>query len=160
MGGNLEGYDAGKYEPNGVFEPIPTAWYRAAIIESEMKDTKAGTGKYLELTLEVLEGPHKGRKVWDRLNLINPNQKAVDIARGTLSAICHAVDKMRPDDSAELHNIPLDVRVSAKVRKDNGEVGNEVKGYRPPKDGAGSAGAPAQQGTEVSADTGKEKAPW
>ena len=158
--GNLKGFDANQFEPNKAFEPIPTAWYKVAIVESEMKETKKKDGKFLELTLEVLEGPHKGRKVWDRLNLMNPNPKAVDIARGTLSAICHAVNKMRPDDSAELHNIPLDVRVAAKVRKDNVEVGNEVKGYRPPKDGAGSAGAPAQQGQEAPAGTGKETAPW
>ena len=34
----------------------PEWWYLAAIVASEMKPTKAGTGSYLELTFQVLEG--------------------------------------------------------------------------------------------------------
>lgn len=159
MSGNLKGFDANQFEPNSAFEPIPTDWYKAAIIESEMKKTNKGDGEFLELTLEVLEGPHKGRKVWDRLNLRNPSQKAQEIARGSLSAICHATGKMRPDDSRELHNIPLDVRVAMKKRADNGEMGNEVKGYRPVK-GVVGAGAPAQQEGQGPGTGDEEPPPW
>ena len=38
------------------FEPIPEALYKAVIIDSEMRKTNAGTGSYLMLKFEVLEG--------------------------------------------------------------------------------------------------------
>ena len=44
--------------------------------------SQAGTGSYLNLTFEILDGNYKGRKVWSRLNLDNPNQQAVQIAAG------------------------------------------------------------------------------
>jgi hypothetical protein len=36
---------------------------------------------------------------------------------------------MTPNDSVELHNLPLVIRVGCKRRKDNDELTNEVKGY-------------------------------
>ena len=126
---NLGGFDASKVEPSTTFEPIPAGKYLAAIIGSEMKPTKAGNGHYLELTFQVLEGELKGRKVWGRLNLDNPNAQTVKIARGELSAICRAVEVLTPQDSTDLHNLPLVITVRCKKRQDTGEISNEIKGY-------------------------------
>ena len=79
----------------------------------------------------ILEGEYKGRVVWARLNLVNPNQTAVKIAQSELSAVCRAVGVMTPRDSCELHNIPLLITVKVKKREDNGELTNEVKGFEP-----------------------------
>jgi hypothetical protein len=73
------------------FQPIPEGDYTCQIVQSEMKDTKAGTGQYLELRIQVLEEPYVGRLVFERLNLINPNETAVKIANRTLADICEAV---------------------------------------------------------------------
>jgi hypothetical protein len=109
------------------------------ILQSEMRVTKAGTGQMLWLDLEVLEGPLKGRHLYDQLNLINPNPTAEEIAQRTLSAICHAVGKLQVADSEELHFQPLLVRV---VVKPSGY--NEVKGYKPVQQvAAAAARAPA-----------------
>jgi len=126
---DLNGFDATNVEPNAGFDPIPAGKYLAAITASEMKPTKNGKGEYLELEMEVLEGPFKGRKLWDRLTLKHPNEQTVQIARGTLSAICRAVNVLRPRDSVELHNLPLVVSVGLKKREDTGEPTNVVKGY-------------------------------
>ena len=64
---NLNGFDANQVEPSSNFEPIPAGKYLAAITESEMKATKAGTGNYLSLTFQILEGPLKGRLLWSRV---------------------------------------------------------------------------------------------
>jgi hypothetical protein len=37
------------------------------ITDTEEKPTKAMNGSYLQLTIEVIEGQHAGRKVFDRL---------------------------------------------------------------------------------------------
>jgi len=126
---DLNGFDARTIEPTADFEPIPAGKYLAAITDSEMKPTKSGTGSYLQLTFTILEGEYKGRLLWARLNLDNPNPLTVKIARGELSAICRAVGVMQPKDSVELHNLPLTLRVKVKKREDTGELVNEVKGY-------------------------------
>ena len=88
---NLNGFNANNVDPATDFEPIPTGKYLAVITDSEMKPTKSGSGRYLELTFQVIDGPHKNRLLWSRLNLENPNELAMQIAQGELSAICRAV---------------------------------------------------------------------
>ena len=153
---NLGNFDASKVDPASSFDPIPAGKYIAVISESEMKPTKSGNGHYLELTLEIGEGQYKGRKLWARLNLDNPNAQAVQIARGELSAICRAVGVLQPKDSCELHNLPLSIKVACRKRDDTDEITNEIKGYErkeaafsPPVSMPGSApAAPAAQATK------------
>ena len=126
---NLNGFNAGEVDPATTFDPIPAGRYLAIISESEMKDTKAGTGRYLQLTFTIIEGEHRNRVLWARLNLENANATAVKIARGELSAICHGVGVLQPRDSVELHNLPLTITIKCKKREDTGEIVNEIKGY-------------------------------
>jgi hypothetical protein len=141
--GEIGGFDANKVEPSGI---IQAGEYDAVITSSEWKATKDGGGKYLYLELQILSGPAQNRKLFDRLNLVNANATAVQIAKGTLSAICRAVGVMTPNDSSELHNRPL--RVTVTVREAQGEYGpqNEIKAYKPRHAGpapTATAAAPA-----------------
>ena len=126
---DLRGFDANQVEPAVGFEAIPAGKYVAMIVESEMKPTKAGDGAFLELVFQVLEGEFKGRKLWARLNLENANPLAVQIARAELSAICRSTGVMTPNDSVELHDLPLLITVKCRKREDTGDIVNEVKGY-------------------------------
>jgi hypothetical protein len=130
---NLLGFDASTVEPAAGFDPIPAGKYEAVITESEMKPTKAGTGSYLQLTFQVIEGEYEKRLLWARLNLDNPNAQTVSLAQAELSAICRAVEVMAPNDSAELHDLPLVIHVKCKKRVDTGDIVNEIKGYSPRK---------------------------
>ncbi len=122
-------FNANDHEPSTAFEPLPAGKYIAEITASEMKPTNAGNGSYLWLEFTVLDGPQKGRKAWDRLCINHPSAKTVEIARGNLSAICRAVGVLQPQDSAELHHIPLFIHIKCKKRDDTGEINNEIKGY-------------------------------
>ena len=143
---NLSGFDAREVDPAVGFEPIPADKYLAVITGSEMKQTKAGDGQYLELTFQVIEGEYKGRNLWARLNLDNPNTTAVQIARAELSAICRAVGVMTPKDSHDLHDLPLVISVKLKKREDNGEMTNEIKGYEKKEE---ARGQPQQASTDT-----------
>jgi hypothetical protein len=136
-------FDASQVEPSAGRDPIPAGKYVVAVTASEMKPTKNGTGQYLELEYQVLDGEHKGRKLWSRHTLQHPSAQTVQIARGELSAICRAIGIMTPKDSAELHNLPLTVTVKVKKREDNGESANEISAWAR-KDAA--AGVPQQAG--------------
>lgn len=124
---DLSGFNAGEHEPS-QFDALPAGKYEAVISESEMKPTKTGNGNYLNLTFTITKGEFENRKVWARLNLDNPNQTAVKIARGELSAICRAVGIMTPNDSTELHDMPLVIKVTCK-KQESGDITNEIKGY-------------------------------
>ena len=117
-------------EATSSFDVLPAGEYDAIICGSELKSTKDGKGKYLNLELQVLNGPCQNRKIFDKLNLINNNPMAVQIARGTLSSICRAIGVMTPKDSSELHNKPLRIKVTVKNDEEYGEK-NNIKAYKP-----------------------------
>ncbi len=141
-------FNAHEVEPSVAFEAVPAGKYIAVIVDSEMKQTKSGNGNYLELTFEITEGEYKGRKVWARLNIDNPSADAVKIARGELSAICRAVNVMTPNDSVDLHNLPLEINVKCKKRDDSDEISNEIKGYA------------AKAAPVTSSEPQQQSAPW
>lgn len=143
-------FDAATIQPGGAMEVIPAGDYRVMIVDSSMDPSKSG-GQFLKLTLQVIDGPHAGVTLFDRLNLVNSNPKAVEIAQRTLSAICHAVGVLQVQDSAQLHNRPMSARVAyveGGTRPDgNGGFygpSNELKGYRPVSQQAQTQAAPSQ----------------
>lgn len=163
-------FDASTVNPSPAFETLPEGEYLVMVADSEMKPTNAKDGEYLNLTLEVLEGPYKGRIVFDRLNLVNKNAKAVEIAQRQLSQICHAVGVLRVNDSVELHNRPMIAKVGIEAgnpKKDAAgnvigkyEDKNKVKSYRP-----ASGPAPAVAPTTTAPATAAKPAsggmpPW
>lgn len=148
---NLNGFDANTVEPTASYEPLPAGWYKAVFTESMEKPTKAQTGSYLQLTVEVIEGEHQGRKVIERLNLNNPNSTAVEIAQRTLSSICRAIGVMTPRDSQDLHDKPFMVKLA--VTPGDGQYGpsNDIKEYAATDAGGGQ--------TQQQADTSSTP-PW
>lgn len=124
-------FDANQVDPTDQFEVLPAGDYPVMIVDSEMKPTKDNRGQYLQLTLEVIDGPCRGRKMWDRLNLQNPNQQAVEIAQRSLSQICHAVGVLQVNDSAELHDKPMVARVKVRPARGQYPESNEVSQYKP-----------------------------
>jgi hypothetical protein len=128
-------FDANSVEPSAPMEVLPPGKYSAQIIESEMRETRSG-GQMLKITMEVMDGPSKGRKIWDNLNLVNSNPQAQEIAHRTLSAICHAVGKLQVQDSEELHFRPMLVTVEVGIDDrdkalppEEQRKQNRVKGY-------------------------------
>lgn len=124
-------FDANAIQPDTSFEPIPAGWYNAVIDESEMKPTRDGSGAYLALRFNIIDGQYAGRKVFTRLNLRNQNPVAQDIAQKQLSTICHAVNVLNVQDSSQLHALPMQIRV--KVTNDptgQYDPSNEISGYK------------------------------
>ena len=126
--GNLE-FNANDHEPSTKYEPIPEGIYQAVIDMTEMKATKSGNGEYLQIKWTIIEGEQKGRTVTDRLNLDNPNEKAVKIANSTLSAICRAVEHMKLNDHEELRGHTAEIEVYIEEQPGYGP-GNKIGEYR------------------------------
>lgn len=151
-------FDATQVEPTTSYEPIPAGWYVAMITESEMRDTMKG-GQMLQLRLDIVDGDHQGRVIYDRLNLVNDNTVAVDIAQRTLSSICRAVGVMQPQDSEDLHDVPMRIKVAIRPASNGYEASNTVKTYEPVKSAApGVAQSKPQQAAPRAA--ARPKKPW
>ena len=156
-------FDATSVEPTTAYELLPAGKYRAQIVESEMRVTRNGMGQFLWLMLDILEGEQKGRKIFDQLNLVNPNLTTVEIAQRTLSAICHATGKMHVSDSEELHLIPMTIQVKIKPPK-NGYGESNAIAYLPPEKGAAAIARTAKTASAAPATPAAPpkmaSAPW
>lgn len=144
-------FDATQIAPNqGGTSVVPSGVYDVVITHSEMKRTSRGDGTMLIFTYTITQGDHRGKRVIDRLNIQNPNQTAMEIAYGQLSAISHVIGRLRWQDTAELHNSPFKIEVAEVPRADDpSKTGNEIKRYMDAQgNGAqaqGAAPAPASQ---------------
>lgn len=107
---------AAEVKDDNKFDLLPAGDYLMQVTESKIEATKAGTGKMLVLTLEILDGQYAGRKLWDRLNIENPNPKAEEISLISLKHLCESCGKPGVNDSEELHLTPFKAKVG--IRKD------------------------------------------
>lgn len=163
-------FDATAVEPQGDYSPVPPGEYRVQITASEMVENSAKTGHMLKLEIEIMDGDQAGRKLYDRLNLDNPNAQAVEIAQRQLSAICHAVGKLSVSDSEELHMKPMIavVKVDPGRKVGDKEYGpsNGIKTYKAagssvPTQGGFGAGGGFKPGAAATGSTGGgQTAPW
>ena len=129
-------FNTNDHEEMGDFKPIPAGIYEAEIIKSELKQTRDKTGQYLSLQFKILDedvdGEDKvnGRLIFKNLNLVNKNTQAVEIAQRELKSICVAcgIDG-ELEDSVDLHEIPMGIRVSVKPATAEWPAGNDIKRY-------------------------------
>lgn len=153
--GNLgEGFDASGVKPTSSFEPIPPGSYPVIVEASEMKPFKNSPGERLELKLQVIDGEHKGRKLFDSLNLEHSNKTTVEIAQRQLSALCHATGVMKPVDSSELHDIPVMAEVKIQPAKGEYSASNKVQTYK------AMDGVDAKKEAPAAGTADSEKKPW
>jgi hypothetical protein len=128
--------------PQDEFEPIPAGDYLAQIVDSEIAPTKSGSGQMLKLTYEILQGELEGRRVWDRLNIVNANADAQRIAQQQLKKLCDALGTGAISDSEELHFRPVIIHVAIRQDK-SGDYGpqNVIRKFSPAGGGAAEAKA-------------------
>ncbi len=141
-------FDLNAVEAQSDFSPIPAGVYPARIKDVEDKPTKAGNGMYVQLTWEVIDGQYKGRLIWDRLNLFNPNKTAVEIAQRSLKSICLATGAGVIEETDALRDRFAQIKVKVKDDPHYG-ASNEISGYSPldgtPQAAAQLQSAPAPQ---------------
>lgn len=131
-------FDSAGVTPATPNEPLPTRWYRMWISASQIKPTRDGRGKILELELTVISGPNEGRKAWTRINVVNASQQAQEIAQRELSAICHATGVLKFKHHEELRHKPMLVRLGIE-RQEGYDDKNKVTGYKESDDKAAPA---------------------
>lgn len=124
----------------GDFTPLPAGDYNVTIQDAEIKQTKSGTGQYINLKLHV-DGPtHNGRLLFAMLNIKNESSVAEQIGRGQLGSILRALSIDFLEDTDQLLGGPLCVKVAVKAASGQYAAGNDIKAYK----AVGEAAAPAR----------------
>lgn len=125
-----DGFGTDSVAPQEDYALLPPGKYVVSIDKSEVKQTKRMDGHYLELTMCVLEGKYRNRKLWDRINIDNPSQTCVQIGLSVLAAIGRALQLPKLLEAAQLVSGVLVAHV--KVKGDQNEIRtySSVASYR------------------------------
>jgi hypothetical protein len=134
---NFDAEDFFAANPETSSTPIPAGVYPVVIAE----------GEYLEIVFEIIAGEHKGRRIWERLNLWNPSPQAVMIAQQSFARLLRALGLSAIKTSDEILGQIVEIRtVVRRWTTDAGEerMTPEVRGYQPRR-GASPASKPATE---------------
>ncbi|MFA5186718.1 MAG: DUF669 domain-containing protein [Patescibacteria group bacterium] len=160
-------FDPTAVEPQSDFEVIPPSKVPVLVESAEVKATKAGTGYFLKLTLSIIDGPYKGRKLFDNINLQNPSAQCVEIGLRQLSALGQAIGVQAISDSSQLVNKTCIAHVKVKddqnyVRTYSSTAAAVNAPQQPPSAPAQAQGAPAGQQVNPAPapQPTQQKPPW
>ena len=123
------------------FSPLPDGWYAVTVSEADVKSTKAGTGSYIKMRLDVTGPTHQGRVIFSNINLRNPNPKAEEIGQQQLGELMRAIGLPRLEDTDQLIGRSFSVKLVIRSSEQYGDQ-NEVKAYKA-IGGASTSTAPA-----------------
>ena len=139
-------FDSSNQQGQDANSVLPVGDYLMQVVQSEVRATKDGSGQYVWLEFDILDGEHQGRKYWERLNIWNANPQAADIANKALTSLTRACGMVAIEDTEDLHFKPIKVRMGVSKRKDTGELQNRAT-YLSAQDGGAPQApthAPAQ----------------
>ena len=115
----------------GDFALLPDGLYPGMIDRSDFVETKKKNGTLVKATFKVGDGEYTGRLVFCNFNIKNPNSQAAQIGRKQFTNLCVAcgIEEGWPEDTAELHGIPIYARVRTRPAKGGYDASNDVKAF-------------------------------
>lgn len=130
------GIDPNVPENTGGFTLIPAGKYNAVIVADKVVKTKDESGKILELKVQIIDGPHAGESITDRINIINKSAQAQAIGQGQLKRICNITGcPFPPADTTMMYGKPLQITVKVEDFTSNTSgkelQSNKIAGYNP-----------------------------
>ena len=151
-----EVFDAQEMPQSKSFDPLPAGWYPVEITTAELRETKAGTGKYMAVGYKVTGESHTGRTVFGNINLRNPSPKAEEIGRQQLGDLMRAVGIPRLTDTDQLIGCVCQIKLAIRKDEQYGDS-NDVKAHK--SLGAAAPAGVAQKPQQSSAP-GRPAPPW
>lgn len=117
---------------SGSYKLLAPGVYRVAVTEVEDKENSKGTGRFYQVTYQVVEGDSQGKTVRAYLNYLNENTKAQAIGRRQFLELAKALGFEKVTDTDDLIAITLYARIGIegdfnRVEK-VGATSDEVKG--------------------------------
>jgi hypothetical protein len=139
--------DTAVVEPAGEYSPLPPGEYIVVVTESEVKPNSKGTGTIVKIKMQVIDGQHKGRTLYDNINITNPSAQAQSIGQSQLAAIAKACGVAKLLDTAQLHGKPIKVKVENEPdNRDPSKTRSRVSAYLWKESQVAAATAQAKSG--------------
>lgn len=122
-------FNASSVAPSsGVGDPVPNGWYVLMLEKDEKKAISENKGELLSQTWTIVDGPHKGRKIFHNLNLWHVDETTAKSAWAEFSAQCYGMGIPGISQStAEMCNHPILARVTLKAATAQYEASNRVR---------------------------------
>jgi hypothetical protein len=115
------------------FSPLPAGDYPAMVEKTEWANVFGETDqdpKHLKLTITIIDGEYKNRKVWRKLKLRDLDPAEKKKATGVLAQLLDAINLNGINNTAELCNIPHIVKLTIWTPP-NGKPMNVVNSFAP-----------------------------
>ena len=154
---NFDELNLSTVQAAGSIQLLPAGEYVGTIVEAndESGETRDGVPtRAVSVRVDISEGEHQGRRIYDRLIVVHPTEIAQQIGRSRLKSLIEAA---APGAKTSQELIGKTVLASVKVspRKDTGEMRNEVRSYRSAR---GQASTPPPPQKPQGGDPGRR--PW
>ncbi|HRV28833.1 MAG TPA: DUF669 domain-containing protein [Spirochaetia bacterium] len=144
--------------PEQEYDLVPEGVYNADIEKAELKDTKNGTGQYINLQLKIIGPTSAGRVVFAMINIKNANPKAEEIGLRQLKELRTACGIATLRDTDELIGRTVKIKVKINPEKDGYKASNSVASYQSINGGA--MPAPGSNGTTAAPVASVSTPPW
>lgn len=179
--GDLSNVMGGEFKPSEVppseYELLPAGEYPAVIASADLKVCESKSGHMIVLEFSILGGQYDGRKIIERLNIVNASEKAQLISRQQFAKLCDAVGLENVTDTNQVVGkrlkISLDIEkgVGTYINKYGEEKStpdkNVIKRFLPLNSVAGPVSTPqteadsSSDAEEIPFETGEPKSrPW
>jgi hypothetical protein len=144
------GYDPARAAEVPDFDAPPAGDYKCIVTDCEDKESERTGGKYLKLTMQILDGKHKGSIITDMINYENANPKAEEIAWRTLKRLSLCVFGREDKRWVVSEIIGRKVYLKSKLDDSGDYVSARVKRYElPPGDAAIEPPTPQPKDTPI-----------
>jgi hypothetical protein len=114
-------------------EALPAGVYISLLDKAEIKTTKAGDGQYIDCQFRVVDGQHKGRSFFDKINISNPSQQAVEIGLARLNTILTIGGLNQCGSTEELEQARIHILAVLGIEEHNGGTRNFLNFIKDPK---------------------------
>lgn len=145
-------------QSDNSYDLLPAGWYNSKITKAELKNTKSGTGTYINVRYDITGPTHQGRVVFGMINITNQNPKAEEIGLQQLGELMKAIGLTRVEDTDQLIGGETQIKVSVKAANGDFDASNDVKGFKSIGGGIPVAQKPAA--SAQAAAPASAKAPW
>jgi len=159
------------------YPALPAGQYRVMITSAGYAQTASGNGYRIPLELSVLSGEHRGRTLFEGLNVVNQNETAQQIGRQRLAEILDAlgIDRDAFTDTKQIEGKAVLAAVSRSLVKDplqrekygdEGGFQNSVARFAPDNIAApgqtrnGESAAPPSGHADPAPPSMTEEPPW
>jgi hypothetical protein len=109
---DLSWYKRDEIEDVPAFAAVPKGRHLSVLASIEERDNSKGNGRHLNACFQVIEGPHKDRKMFHIFNVKHDDDATRASGQAAFKRFCDAIGEMTPTFASILEK-PLFVEVKA-----------------------------------------------